>query len=206
MRRAKKNPHTKYNGQEECSPENYNKRLLNRALICHNEEWGTDPCFFEALVAKMVQLQHRKASLLYDILMCSAAYFVCGVGGDCKNITRSLMRMAAAISHVNILRALQQLLSWHRLTRMFGDPSKASSSSSSSPKSWVSSVVSNAFARNMETPHTYTRTQSIYILFKQPCFCNTVVTINPSWSHCYRCFFFFFFTPISFFFFVHAAL
>lgn len=36
--KKKKNPHTKYNGQEECSPENYNKRLLNRALICHNEE------------------------------------------------------------------------------------------------------------------------------------------------------------------------
>lgn len=161
MRRAKKikNSHMKYNGQEECSPENYNKKLLNRALICRNEQWGTDPWFFEALVAKMVQPQHRKASLLYDILMCSAAYFVCGVGGDCNNITQSLMRMAAAISHVNILRALQQLLSWHRLTRMFGDPSKASSSSSS-PKSWVSSVVSNAFARNMETPHTQTHTHA----------------------------------------------
>lgn len=62
-------------------------------------------------MSKMVQLQYGKGSLLYDILMCSAAYFVCGVGGDCNNITQSLMRMAAAISHVNILRALQQLLS-----------------------------------------------------------------------------------------------
>lgn len=154
----------------------------------------------------MVQLQHRKASLLYDMLMCSAAYFVCGVGGDCNNITQSLMRMAAAISHVNILCALQQLLSWHRLTRMFGDPSKASSSS---PKSWVSSVVSNAFARNMEAPHTQTHTctHSIYILFEKPCFCNTVVTINPSWSRSYRCFVFvFFLPPISFFFFFYMQL
>lgn len=30
----KKNPHTRYNSQEE----NYDKRLLSMALICHNEE------------------------------------------------------------------------------------------------------------------------------------------------------------------------
>lgn len=32
--RKKKNPHTRYNSQEE----NYDKRLLSMALICHNEE------------------------------------------------------------------------------------------------------------------------------------------------------------------------
>lgn len=33
-----KNLHTKYNSQEE----NYNKRLLSMALICHNEEWSIE--------------------------------------------------------------------------------------------------------------------------------------------------------------------
>lgn len=43
----------------------------------------------------------------------------------------------------------------------------------------------------METsdPSTRTYTHSIYILYKQPRFCDTVVRMNPSWYCSYRCYF-----------------